>query len=142
MKEVLRYLLASFTAALAAMVVLALILPLYVLVAAPGSVSGSESLGELLLGSLVLAGFVIVIGGMIALPAALLAGGALLLWQRHRGAALGLRIWLYAGLAVGAAVSLTLGANDPPQARLAAALWFAASGATGAWVFRRVWVGA
>jgi hypothetical protein len=65
--------------------------------------------------------FVTVIGGMIALPVAALAGGGMLRWQKKRGTALRQRAWIIAGLAAGLLVSNFVGTNDSDWARMVTA---------------------
>ena len=72
------------------------------------------------------------------MPVAALAGGLMLAVQRKRGIPLAQSVWLAAGAICGLIVSLFLGSNDPSVERLATAVWLAACGALGAWVFQRV----
>lgn len=129
-----RFAIASLASALAALVLLGLLLPIYV-----AASSGVAPSSEEWLASLFLLPFVIFVGGMFALPAAAVAGGLVLLWQRLRAACLPLWGWLIAGAATGAVMSVFFGQNDDLPARLAAAVWFCCAGAMGAWAFRRVW---
>jgi hypothetical protein len=137
MQPALRFLWASLAATLAAMALLTLTLPLYLL-AATGTVTGA-GVGPSLIGVVAMLPFVTVIGGMIALPAAALAGGAMLWWQKQRGAPLTPSRWIMAGAAAGLFVSFFVGTNDADWARMITAPWFALAGALGAWVFARVW---
>jgi hypothetical protein len=118
------------------MAVLTLTMPIYLL-ATTGTVTGDDA--PTTLGALaMMLPFVILIGGSIALPAAALAGSAMVFWQKQRGAPVTLRTWIFAGLASGILASLFFGTHDPRAARLIAAIWFACAGAVGAWVFRRM----
>ncbi len=137
MKPIPRFLWANLAATLSSMALLTLTLPLYLL-AATGTVTG-EGVGPSLIGLLAMLPFVTVIGGMIALPAAALAGGAMLWWQKRRGTPFSPRAWIIAGAAAGLFVSFFVGTNDADWARMITAPWFALAGALGAWVFARVW---
>jgi hypothetical protein len=136
MRSALRFVLASIASALSVMVVLTLTMPIYLL-ATTGTVTGEGA--PITLGALAFVlPFVIIIGGSIALPAAALAGSAMIFWQEQRGAPLTLCAWTFVGLASGILASLFFGTHDPVAARLIAAIWFACAGAAGAWVFRRM----
>lgn len=137
MKITRRFLWASLAATLAAMALLTVTLPL-TLWATTGTVTGEgfwPSLGSMV----VLLPFVTLIGGMIALPLSMLAGGAMLWGEKKRGTPFTTRSWTLAGLAAGMLVSAFVGTNDSDTARLVHVPWFASAGAFGAWVFARVW---
>jgi hypothetical protein len=137
MKNSIRFFWASLAATVSSMTLLTLTMPLF-LWAATGTVTG-EGVGPSLVGVFAMLPFVTFIGGMIALPAAALAGGAMLWWQKRRGAPFTPRAWIIAGTAAGMFVSLFVGTNDSDWARMITAPWFALAGAFGAWVFAWVW---
>jgi hypothetical protein len=137
MKRAVHFLWASVAATLAAMALLTVTMPL-TLFATTGSVTGEgfwPSLGAMV----VMLPFVVLIGGVIALPTAALAGGAILWAEKRRATPFAARTWTITGLAAGLLVSLIVGTNDPVSARLVHIPWFASAGAMGAWVFARVW---
>jgi hypothetical protein len=136
MKTIFQFLWASFASAVAAMVLLGLGIQLTV-IATTGSLTGEgfwPSLGAMV----VTTGFVIVFGGIIALPAAMVAGGAML-WAEHaRGKPLALSIWVLVGLVIGLLVVVFVGATDT-RTLLLHAPWHLSASALGAWVFAREW---
>jgi hypothetical protein len=137
MKSAPRFLWASLAATLAAMVLLTLTMPL-TLWATTGAVTG-EGFGPSLFAIVAMLPFVVVIGGIIALPMAMIAGGAMLWWEGRRGALFSKSSWILAGLGAGLLTSAFVGTNDSDFARLVHIPWFACGGAMGAWMFARVW---
>jgi hypothetical protein len=137
MKTALHFLWASLAATLAAMALLTITMPL-TLLANTGSVTG-EGFWPSLLATVAMLPFVTVIGGMVALPMAALAGGAMLWGENVRGAPFSTRVWIIAGIAAGLLTSTFVGTNDTDAARLIHIPWFACGGAMGAWMFARVW---
>jgi hypothetical protein len=137
MKNALHFIWATLAATLSAMALLTLTMPL-TLWAINGTVTGEgfwASLGAIV----VMLPFVVVIGGIIAVPMAALAGGAMLWWEKRRAAPFTPLGWIIAGLAAGLLTSTFVGTNDSDLARLVHIPWFACAGAMGAWMFARVW---
>lgn len=137
MRPALRFVLASLASTLSSMTLLTLTMSLFLW---PPSVKMfDEGTGAALGGIGFMLVLVILIGGMIALPASILAGGAMLLWQKRRGATLSTGAWIFAGMVAGVLVSAFTGTIVPFPDRLATAPLFASAGALGAWTFVCVW---
>jgi len=136
MQTTFRFVLASLVSALSALLMIALTIPLFV------SLSSGElanhGFGSILRGALAMVPAVVLVGGIVALLIATLAGGAMLLWHKQRDEPLPMRQWLQAGTGAGLCVAFFVGSNDPASVRLVTALWFAAAGALAAWSFARV----
>jgi hypothetical protein len=132
----LSFLWASIAATLAAMLLLGIGIQVTVL-ATTGSLTGEgfwPSLGAMVITS----GFVILIGGIIALPTAMVAGGAMLWIERVRGKPLELRIWGAVGLVIGLLVMSFSGAINT-RTLLFHVPWYLCAAAVGALVFAVVW---
>lgn len=136
MIPIARFMLASLASAVSALLLLAITMPL--VISANANLVGQEIIGATLVGILAVIPFVLIFGGIIALPVAALAGGLMLGVQKKRGIPLTQSVWLAAGAICGLIVSLFLGGYDPFVQRLVTAVWLAACGALGAWVFQRV----
>jgi hypothetical protein len=137
MKNVPHFIRACLAATVFAMTLLTLTMPL-TMWAISGTVTGEgfwPSFGAIVL----MMPFVIVIGGIIALPLAALVGGAMLWWEARRGRLFSTSSWILAGLGAGLLTSAFVGTNDSDFARLVHIPWLASAGAMGAWVFARVW---
>jgi hypothetical protein len=137
MKTPLRFLWASLAATLAAMALLGLTLPLATY-PITGTITG-EGFWLSLITMIVLLPMYALIGGTVALPAAMIAGGAMIWGEARRGALFSPRTWIIAGVVAGVVVSLFVGTNDTDASRLAAFPCLTSAAALGAWVFMRVW---
>jgi hypothetical protein len=137
MKIALRLLKSSIAATLAAMLLLGLTIPITIY-AATGTVTG-EGFWPTVGAMIVMLPFVAVIGGMIALPLAIISGGAMLWWENKRGVPFTNRAWIIAGMVAGLLVSAFVGTNDDNLSRLIHTPWFIAASILGAWVFARTW---
>lgn len=135
-KATLHFLWACFAAALCAMTVLTLTMPLF-LIATTGGATG-EGLWPTIFGTIAMLPFVIVIGGMVALPIAAVLGGMVLWLEWKLAARFAPHVWIIVGLAAGVIVSIFVGTNEPLGGRLLTALWFASCSATGAFIFARI----
>ncbi len=139
MNPLFRFLLACLGSSLSALLLMTLTIPIYLLAVGESQLGGFNMM---LVSSLMLLPFVLAFGGVIALPAAAVAGGAMLWWQKRRGLPVAVHIWMIAGTAAGVLVSIVIGSDDPLMARMATTIWFAAAGTMGAWVFQRIMRGA
>lgn len=135
-RKTIRFLAGSFAATLAALLALVLTMPAYVLAA---SGTGDSSVAETMFASMALIPFVLIVGVPIALPVALIGGGAMILVQRWFDNIFRLPVWIVCGVAIGSAASLFFGVNDPIwPVRVVSGLWFSCGGAAGAIAFQRL----
>jgi hypothetical protein len=135
MHPALRFLLACLASALAALLVVDLGWVLIEMFSGESRTSLAEALGA----SIMLLPWVLLIGGIVALPLAAIAGGAMLAFENGRGQPLPLGGWLGAGLAAGLMIVLLFGGTEMTSDRIFVAVWFGTSGMLGAWAFRAVW---
>jgi hypothetical protein len=137
MKTALHFLWSSIAATLSAMALLGLTLPLATYLIT-GTITG-EGFWLSLVAMVVLLPMYAIIGGTVALPMAMVAGGAMLWGEKMRGRSFAPRTWIIAGLAAGVLVSLFVGTNDTDLMRLAAFPCLTSAAALGAWAFMRAW---
>lgn len=135
MHPALRFMLATFASAFAALLAIDLVFPFADMLSSERETSLSHSLGT----ALALLPLVLVLGGIVALPVAAIAGGALIALENGRARPLSLAAWLSSGLAVGLAIALLLSDNTDANGRIVTAIWFSACGTLAAWAFRLVW---
>jgi uncharacterized membrane protein len=137
MKFTFLFVWASVAATLAAMTLLGLTLPLALYVTT-GTITG-EGFWPTLIAIIFLLPMYIIIGGSVALPTAMVAGGAMLWGEKRRGVPFRPRVWIITGAAAGVLVSVFVGVNDSSLSRLAAFPCLTSAAALGAWVFALVW---